>query len=57
MDKTLTLTFVKETAGTYVYGEVGKPRGEAIFPALYLPKSLFANGKTPTVTVTVSIPA
>lgn len=57
MEKTLILTFVKETAGTFVYGEVGKPRGEAIFPALYLPKNLFVNGKTPTVTVTVAIPA
>jgi hypothetical protein len=50
-----TLTPVKSTAGTHVYGE---PPAEPnkIFPALYLPKSLFPNGPTPTVTVTVEIP-
>lgn len=56
-EKTLTLSFVKETSGTFVYGETDKPRGEAIFPALYLPKSLFPNGKTTSVTVTVKVPA
>lgn len=56
MEQTYTLTLVKSTAGTHVYGEAGKPRGEAVFPALYLPKSLFPNGPTPSVTVTLKVP-
>ena len=57
MEQTLTLNLMKSTTGTHVYGETDKPRGEAIFPALYLPKRLFANGPTPTVTVTIKVPA
>lgn len=57
MTKTVTLNHMKTTAGTYVYGETEKQRAEAIFPALYLPKHLFANGEpTKTVTVTLEIP-
>jgi len=55
--KTYTLQLVKSTAGTHVYGQVGVARGDAVFPALYLPKSLFPNGPTPTVTVTLEVPA
>jgi hypothetical protein len=56
MTVTKTLTFMKSTAGTHVFGE---PRGnpDSIFPALYLPKSLFPNGPTNTVTVTLEVPA
>lgn len=50
------LSLVKSTAGTHVYGEAGVARGEALFPALYLPKSLFPNGPTPTVTVSLTVP-
>ena len=56
MEKTVKLAFVKETAGTFVYGETDKDRREAIFPALYLPKSLFPNGRTASVEVTVKVP-
>lgn len=57
MEKTVTLAFVKSTVGTHVYGEVGKARSDAIFPALYLPKSLFPNGAIPSIEVTIKIPS
>lgn len=56
METTKTLHLVKSTAGTHVYGEQGNDRRAMIFPALYLPKSLFPAGPTPTVTVTVKVP-
>ena len=57
METTKTLKLVKSTAGTHVYGEEGNDRHAMIFPALYLPKALFPNGPTPTVEVTVKVPA
>lgn len=49
------LSFQKSTAGTHIYGEPRTPN--SVFPALYLPKAIFPNGPTPTVTVTVQVPA
>jgi hypothetical protein len=57
MTQTYTLKLVKSTSGTHVYGETDKPRGEAVFPALYLPKGLFPHGATKSVTVTLTIDA
>jgi hypothetical protein len=57
IEKTFVLRPVKSTAGTHVYGETDKARGEAVFPALYLPKNLFPNGPTPTVEVTLKVPS
>lgn len=48
-----TLTFVKSTAGTHVFGEPRTP--EAIFPALYIPKSAFPNPAQPPMTITVTV--
>lgn len=56
MKQTYTLSLVKSTAGTHVYGQVGVQRSEAVFPALYLPRSLFPSGPTQTVTVVLEIP-
>lgn len=57
MEQTITLKLVKSTAGTHVYGETDKPRSEAIFPALYLPKRMFPNGPTPEVIIAIKVPA
>lgn len=64
MDKTFVLKPLKTTAGTYVYGQVDDtpaanfvPRNDSTFPALYLPKSLFPNGPTATIEVTLRVPS
>lgn len=56
MEVSKILQFVKSTTGMHVYGEANVDQREAIFPALYLPKSLFPAGPTPTVTVIVRVP-
>ena len=57
-----TLKQSKQTSGTVVYAEVDKEthapvdRGRAVFPALYLPKRMWPDGKFPdTVKVTLEI--